>query len=128
MTCARPDPGGGDAPSPAHPLIFCILCSMLSRVQSYLLQGIDALPCEVEVDSDIADTNKDPIVVGLPDTAVKESVERVRTSLANSGYLPPRGRTVINLAPADLRKEGPLYDLPIAVGMLMVQGVIAAAT
>ncbi|MEX2220116.1 MAG: magnesium chelatase domain-containing protein [Phycisphaerales bacterium] len=99
---------------------------MLARVQSYLLQGIDALACEVEVDSDIADENKPAIVVGLPDTAVKESTERVRAALANSGYLAPRGRTVINLAPADIRKEGPLYDLPIAIGLLIVQGVVAS--
>ena len=101
---------------------------MLARVQSYLLQGIDALACEVEVDSDLAEMNKVPVVVGLPDTAVKESVERVRAALANSGYLFPSGRVVINLAPADIRKEGPLYDLPIAVGLLIVQGVVASVS
>ncbi len=99
---------------------------MLARVQSYLLQGIDALPCEVEVDFDDTQTDNDGLVVGLPDTAVKESIERVKAALANSGYGWPRGRVLINLAPADVRKEGPVYDLPIAIGALMVQGVIPA--
>ncbi|MEK6701329.1 MAG: YifB family Mg chelatase-like AAA ATPase [Planctomycetota bacterium] len=97
---------------------------MLARVQSYLLHGIDALPCEIEVDYDDTQTNDDGIVVGLPDTAVKESIERVKAALGNSGYGWPRGRVVINLAPADVKKEGPVYDLPIAIGALMVQGVI----
>lgn len=100
---------------------------MLARVQSYLLQGIDALPCEVEVDFDIADMGGEKqMIVGLPDAAVKESLERVRSALANSGYFFPRGKTLINLAPADVRKEGPLYDLPMAVGMLITQGVVSA--
>lgn len=97
---------------------------MLARVRSFLLQGIDALPCEVEVDHDDRAENQRPIVVGLPDIAVKESLERVRSSLTNSGYEFPMGRVLINLAPADVRKEGPIYDLPIAVGLLMGQGVI----
>ncbi len=67
------------------------------------------------------------LIVGLPDTGVKEAIERVRSALTNSGYAWPRGRVVINLAPADLRKEGPVYDLPIAVGALLVQGVITGA-
>ncbi|QYU67429.1 ATP-binding protein [Leptolyngbya sp. 15MV] len=96
---------------------------MLARVQSFVLQGIDALPCEVEVDHDEADEHRHT-VVGLPDAAVKESVERVRSALGNSGYVFPRGRTLINLAPADVRKEGPLYDLPIAIGLLTNGGVI----
>jgi magnesium chelatase family protein len=105
---------------------------MLARVQSYVLQGIDALPCEVEVDFDlgggggIGDEKKRTTTVGLPDTAVKESIERVRSAMANSGFTPQSGHTLINLAPADIRKEGPLYDLPIAVGLLITQGVIAA--
>jgi magnesium chelatase family protein len=104
---------------------------MLSRVQSYLLQGIDALPCEVEVDFDISHSSTGDgkgitIVVGLPDASVRESIERVRAALANSGYFFPTGKVVVNLAPADLKKEGPLYDLPMAVGMLMTQGIIGA--
>ncbi len=98
---------------------------MLARVQSYLLDGIDALPCEVEVDHGDSDIReKGPMVVGLADTAVKESIERVRSALLNCGYQFPDGRVLINLAPADVRKEGPAYDLPMAIGLLMVQGVI----
>ncbi|MDX9910539.1 MAG: YifB family Mg chelatase-like AAA ATPase [Phycisphaerales bacterium] len=97
---------------------------MLARVRSYLLQGIDAVACEVEVDLDDANLDRRAIVVGLPDAAVKESLERVRAAMANSGYPPAEGRLLVNLAPADLRKEGPVYDLPIAVGMLVAQRVI----
>jgi len=99
---------------------------MLARVQSYLLQGIDALPCEVEIDLD-DQVNTDQarsIVVGLPDAGVKEAVERVRAAIFNSGYIWPISRTVVNLAPADVKKEGPTYDLPIAVGILATQNII----
>lgn len=100
---------------------------MLARVQSYLLQGIDALACEVEVDFDDAGSQERPIIVGLPDAGVKESLERVRSAMGNAGYAFPNGRLVVNLAPADVRKEGPMYDLPMAVGMLVVQGIIRTA-
>jgi magnesium chelatase family protein len=63
-------------------------------------------------------------VVGLPDAAVKESKDRVHTALLNSGYEPHPGRTTVNLAPADIRKEGPIFDLPIAMGMLAAMGEI----
>lgn len=102
---------------------------MLARVRSSLLQGIDALPCEVEVDLDDRSFGGPGIsdratIVGLPDAGVKESMERVRSALNNSGYLHPAGRLLINLAPADVKKEGPVYDLPIAVGMLAATGVL----
>lgn len=97
-------------------------------MQSYLLQGIDALPCEVEVDLDQLEQEKKQIVVGLPDAAVKEAVERVRSAMINSGYPYPSGRVLVNLAPADVRKEGPLYDLPIALGLLINSGVIRPPT
>ena len=80
--------------------------NMLSRLYSMTLVGIEAIGCEIEVDV----TSKglpSVSVVGLPDTAVKESVERIRSALANCGYTFPRHRTVVNLAPADLKKEGP---------------------
>ncbi|MBM4109551.1 MAG: YifB family Mg chelatase-like AAA ATPase [Phycisphaerae bacterium] len=99
---------------------------MLARVHSFLLSGIDALACEVEIDHDEAGMSPRPVVVGLPDAGVKESVERVQSALLNSGYAFPQGRVLINLAPADLRKEGPVYDLPIAVGLLIAQGVVRA--
>ena len=90
---------------------------MLAQTHSASVQGIEASAVEVEVDS--ANHGNDTIVmVGLPDTAVKESRDRVLTALTNSGFRFPKGRTTINLAPADIRKEGPAFDLPIAVGVL----------
>lgn len=97
---------------------------MVSRVVSFVLQGIDAVPCEIEVDLSPVGLPR-TTVVGLPDTAVKESVERVRTAVLNSGYRFPQHRITINLAPADVRKEGPVYDLPFAIGLLEVGGTIA---
>ncbi len=102
-----------------------MLFRMLSRVQSFVLAGVDALPCEVEVDLIEASLPKEQ-VVGLPDAAVKESLDRVRSAIVNSGFAFPHGRVLINLAPADVRKEGPVYDLPMAVGLLMTSGVIPA--
>jgi magnesium chelatase family protein len=89
---------------------------MLAKVCAAAVQGIDAVPVEVEVNSGFGDTTI--IVVGLPDAAVKESRDRVVTALANSGFKFPLGRTTINLAPADIKKEGPSFDLPIAVGIV----------
>ncbi len=103
-----------------------MLVAMLSRVQSFILTGIDASPCEVEVDIGEYDTNGESIV-GLPDAAVEESLERVKSAITNSGYSGTRGRLLINLAPGDVRKEGPVYDLPIAIGMLAADGIIRAA-
>jgi len=90
---------------------------MLATVFSATVHGIDALPVEVEVNAGWGETTT--IMVGLPDAAVKESRDRVRTALTNSGYAPPMGRLIINLAPADIRKEGPSFDLPIAIGILV---------
>jgi magnesium chelatase family protein len=87
---------------------------MLAKVCSAALSGVDAYPVEVEVNSGWGDTII--VVVGLPDTAVKESKDRVSTALHNSGFKVPMGRTTINLAPADVKKEGPSFDLPIAFG------------
>jgi magnesium chelatase family protein len=89
---------------------------MLARVCSAAVNGIDAYAIEVEVNCGYGDTFI--ALVGLPDAAVKESKDRVSTALANSGYKFPMGKTTINLAPADVRKEGPSFDLPIAIGML----------
>ncbi|MFQ3671899.1 MAG: YifB family Mg chelatase-like AAA ATPase, partial [Verrucomicrobiia bacterium] len=89
---------------------------MLAKVEAATVVGIQAFPVEVEVD--VGPGLPQTIVVGLPDTAVKESKDRVKTALHNSGFRFPDGRTTINLAPADIRKEGPLFDLPIAVGIL----------
>ncbi|MFK7759157.1 MAG: YifB family Mg chelatase-like AAA ATPase [Phycisphaerales bacterium] len=96
---------------------------MIPKVHSFILSGIDAALCEIEIDLDDTQLQKET-VVGLPDAAVRESLERVRSAMGNSGYPMPRGRTLINLAPANVRKEGPAYDLPIAVGVLIAQVVI----
>ncbi|MFI4881318.1 MAG: YifB family Mg chelatase-like AAA ATPase [Phycisphaerales bacterium JB064] len=96
---------------------------MPSKIRSFLLRGVEADPCEVEVDLDDAAMAKETIV-GLPDAAIRESIERVRAALTNTGYAFPNGRLVINLAPAHVRKEGPIYDLPIAVALLQSTGVI----
>src|ERR1700748_3650746 len=93
-----------------------MLLSMLSRVFSAAVNGIEAYPVEVEVNSGGGDTLV--VIVGLPDAAVKESRDRVSTALGNSAFKFPLGRTTINLAPADVKKEGPSFDLPIAIGML----------
>src|SRR6266446_2136841 len=89
---------------------------MLARVFSAAVNGIEAYPVEVEVNAGWGDTVI--VIVGLPDAAVKESRDRVSTALTNSGFKFPLGRTTINLAPADVKKEGPSFDLPIAIGML----------
>src|ERR1700756_3928625 len=89
---------------------------MLARVLSAALSGIEAFPVEVEVNSGWGDSLV--VIVGLPDAAVRESRDRVSTALGNSGFKFPLGRTTINLAPADVKKEGPSFDLPIAIGML----------
>jgi magnesium chelatase family protein len=89
---------------------------MLARVFSAAVNGIEAYPVEVEVNAGWGDTIV--IIVGLPDAAVKESRDRVSTAITNSGFKFPMGRSTINLAPADVKKEGPSFDLPIAVGML----------
>jgi hypothetical protein len=90
---------------------------MLAMITSAALQGIDAEIVFVEVNANEAGEPK-VILVGLPDAAVKESDDRVFSALSNSGFKPPRTRTTINLAPGNLRKEGPFYDLPIALGIL----------
>lgn len=91
---------------------------MLTKVFSATLCGADAIEVEIEVNEGSGDPKV--VLVGLPDTAVKESKDRVTTAIANSGYRWPRGRTTINLAPADIKKEGPSFDLPIALGMLAI--------
>jgi magnesium chelatase family protein len=90
---------------------------MLAITQSAALVGVDAHLVQVEVNTGEVGELKF-ILVGLPDTAVKESQDRVYSAISNSGYRMPATRTTINLAPGGLRKEGPAYDLPIAIGIL----------
>ncbi|MFN8457913.1 MAG: YifB family Mg chelatase-like AAA ATPase [Anaerolineae bacterium] len=90
---------------------------MLAKVTSCAIVGLDGALIEVEVD--IARGLPSMTIVGLPDTAVQESRERVRAAIKNSGLPFPAERITVNLAPADIRKEGPAYDLPIAIGILL---------
>src|SRR4051812_39731351 len=90
---------------------------MLAKIYSAAVYGVDAYEVEIEVNAGRGDPHI--IIVGLPDAAVKESRDRVTTAISNSGYFWPRGRTTINLAPADTKKEGPSFDLPIALGMIV---------
>lgn len=89
---------------------------MLSKVSSFALCGLDGVP--VEVETDINNGLPSYELVGLPDAAVKESRERVRSALKNSGKKFPAQKITVNLAPADLKKEGSYFDLAIAVGIL----------
>ncbi|MFV0313757.1 MAG: YifB family Mg chelatase-like AAA ATPase, partial [Anaerotignum sp.] len=95
---------------------------MLSIIKSSALQGIDSYPVSVEVDLSSGLPSFD--IVGLPDSAVKESKDRVRTAVKNSGFSFPVKHITVNLAPADTRKEGASFDLPIALGILCACGVL----
>ena len=97
---------------------------MLFRIASAALLGIDAYPVEVEVD--VAFGLPQFVIVGLPDAAVRESKERVQAALRNCGYEGQPSKIVVNLAPADRRKEGSSFDLPIALGLLAELGVVPA--
>jgi magnesium chelatase family protein len=98
---------------------------MLAKVNSAAVLGIQSYPIEIEVNSGWGQPAV--IIVGLPDTAVKESRDRVKTAIENSGFKYVMGRTTINLAPADVKKEGPSFDLPIAIGILAVSEQLQAA-
>jgi len=96
---------------------------VLARIHSFILVGIDPLLCEVECDvsnSGLQHTT----VTGLPQTGVKESIERIERAMVNSGFRPPQHSVVINLAPADVKKEAPSLDLPIAIGLLRATNFI----
>lgn len=95
---------------------------MLAKVNSAALYGIDALRVEVEID--LASGLPQLSTVGLPEGAVKESKDRIRAAVKNCGYTFPAKRITINLAPADIKKEGSAYDLPMAVGILAAEGLI----
>jgi magnesium chelatase family protein len=99
---------------------------MLAKLNTYALVGIDAVPVEVEVDA--AAGFPKIIIVGLPEQAVRESVHRIERALSNLRYDRPHGRTIINLAPADLPKTAGAFDLPIALGILVATGQIMPET
>ncbi len=95
---------------------------MFSKITSCALFGLDGN--KIDVETDISNGMPAFDIVGLPDSAVKESKERVKTAIKNSGIIFPIKRITINLAPADIKKEGPSFDLPIAVGILVCAGII----
>src|SRR3712207_9132049 len=103
---------------------------MLFRTQSAAVYGIDADLVDIEVDltpvRGEADGAPPVTIVGLPDAAVRESRERIRAAVNNSGFFFPFHKTTINLAPADVRKEGASFDLPIALGVLGANGDLGA--
>ena len=92
---------------------------MLTRVYSAALHGVDAIEVEIEVNEGRGDPKI--VIVGLPDTAIRESRDRVWTALLNCALRTPKGRTTINLAPANLKKEGPSFDLPIALAIIALE-------
>jgi magnesium chelatase family protein len=95
---------------------------MLARVSSCAVIGLDGAVVETEVD--VSNGMPSFVIVGLPDAAVQESRERVQAAVKNAGLSFPYRRVTVNLAPADLRKEGPAYDLPIALGLLVASGQV----
>lgn len=100
---------------------------MLARLRTFTLLGIDALPVEVEVDLSPAALPKTTLV-GLPEAAVKESTHRVERAIANSGFTRPQDRVVINLAPGDLPKQAPSFDLPVpSFDLPVALGVLAGS-
>ena len=96
----------------------------LFRTRSAAVFGIDAHPVEVEVDMYGSSSNRDMIMVGLPDAAVRESRERIRSAMMNSGFSYPSRSLTVNLAPANLKKEGAGFDLPMAVAILGAMGAV----
>ncbi len=103
-----------------------IASGMLAKVKTAAVVGLDAQ--EVEVEVDISSGLPSMTIVGLPDTAVQEARERVRSAIRNSGCQFPMKRITVNLAPADLKKAGPAYDLPIAVGVLLSSEQVSVDT
>jgi magnesium chelatase family protein len=96
---------------------------MLAKRNTFALVGIDAVPIEVEV---AAAGLPKTILIGLPEMAVRESIHRIERALANFGYQRPSGRTIINLASADLRKDAGGFDLPVALALLAGTGHLTA--
>src|SRR2546423_12966782 len=96
---------------------------MLAKLNTFALVGIDAAPVEAEVD--VSAGLPKTVLVGLPEAAVRESIHRIERALANLGYTRHPGRTVINLAPADLKKDAGAFDLPIALALLGATGQLS---
>ena len=96
---------------------------MLSRIHSACILGMQVHPIDVEVD--VSNGLPSFSVVGLPDTAIRESRDRIRSAIKNSGFNFPNSKITVNLSPADIKKEGSQFDLPIAVGILAAEGIIS---
>ena len=94
---------------------------MVTKAITAATIGINS--CKIEVEVDVVNSLPNIVIVGLPDSAVSEAKERVHSAIKNSGYTFPTGKVIVNLAPADIRKEGTNFDLPIAVGILKEQGI-----
>src|SRR3954463_10227125 len=99
---------------------------MLARLHTFALSGIDAVAVTAEVDA--SSSLPKTILVGLPEAAVRESVHRVERAMVNLGYRRHPGRAVINLAPAELKKDAGAFDLPIALALLAATGQIPASS
>src|SRR5579875_1613302 len=110
-----------------RPTQLALVHVALFRTVSAAIQGIDAHVIDVEVDMYPAGTNRDFVTVGMPDAAVRESRERIKSALLNSGFGYPSKSVTINLAPANVRKEGAGFDLPMAVAILGAMGVVKSA-
>src|SRR3989338_8953586 len=98
---------------------------MLAKIDSYGINGLEAYPVTVEVD--VANGLPSMVIVGLPDSAVRESKERVRSAVKNSGYTFSPQRITVNLSPADIKKEGSSFDLAISLGIIAATGQIDPA-
>ena len=120
----RPNGATGRGPAVGRRVAVCSAAVPLAKVNSFVLVGIDAVRCEVEADVSQRGLSK-VTLVGLAQSAVKESIERVRRAMLNGGFPFPLHAVLINLAPADVKKEGPSLDLPIAIGLLRATNAIA---
>src|SRR6202140_5981080 len=97
----------------------------LFKTRGAAIYGIDAPLIDVEVDMFSSGSARDSVMVGMPDVAVRESRERIKSALINSGFGYPNKRITINLAPANVRKEGAGFDLPMALGILGAMGAVS---
>ncbi|MEN9525994.1 MAG: hypothetical protein RLZZ256_1378, partial [Bacteroidota bacterium] len=99
---------------------------MLIKTFGSAVQGVDAITITLEVNG--MSSTRDPLIVGLPDHAIRESMQRIESALKTNGYDMPRTKVVINLAPADIRKSGTAFDLPMAIGILAASEQIEYTT
>ena len=100
---------------------------MLSRTWSVVLHGVESHTVEIEVDATGKGNEQRVSIVGLPDNSVRESRERIQSALNSSGFSLPGGHTTISLAPADIKKSGSNFDLPMAIGILSVRAGISTS-